>query len=266
MAKRKSRANTGAAFGWRLLLFPFALGFYWLLSRFLDYNALQYPALTRILDALGNPGFLYNILIQLFWLTGLCLIVFARKRWITGLGMVLFLMPAWYIGDSMGYIEGAKLYKGFDFLSLNTQDLLKFLLSAPLALWALIPVRGGKNAAWLRPLIAVLLLADNLYCGLIRGTVNWLCFLQVLTFAAILGWAVDWTYNGFGLASVLPAVAALAELLLWNKTAQPLILVSVLAAAGIIALLCLSPRKRSSFGGIALLSGMILNNVLITSA
>lgn len=263
MAKKSARTRKGRAFAWKLLLIPFALGFYWLLEHYLptNYNVLAYPAIGRFADAIGNGEYFYNMLTQGLWVAGLALLIFApvSKRWLMGIGFVLFLMPVWYTTDVYMVVEGAHLIKTYEFISDKPGALIKLLFQVTLALWALVAVKGGNVSEWLKLPFSLALMAGNLYCARNGGPLDWRSYAAVLAYAALTGWAVDLTVNGFDWGSLLPAAVGMLGLLIWGVNVNGWIITLAAAGIGAVVLICLHPARKRRWGSIALLAGMAVN-------
>ncbi|MBR4235968.1 MAG: hypothetical protein IKR85_07900 [Clostridia bacterium] len=269
MAAKKKKRKAGAksapqAWAWKLVLIPFAFVFYKLLDFVKEYNCLSVPAPGRFLDALGNGEFTANVIIQAAWIIGLILLLLSdtRRQYLLIPGLLLFLMPAWYCAQPAYTVESAKVYKGFEFLA-GGKELVRLGFEVGTALWACALVRGSENTQWLKAALGILLMAGNLYCYKNGGPLDWKEYIEIISMAALTGWAVDFALNGFSLAGLLPAAVCVLEVFLWDSVSVwPLWITAGLCAAGIIALLATSPVKNRSFGGIVTLAGVGLNSVL----
>jgi len=260
-AKGKGKAKGGAASVtgmWRLAIIVYAIVFFRALELF-DIHSLEF--LRTAMDAYGNSEYNLNFAVAGVSAAGFILLICSKpsKTALTAVGAGMALLPAWLRCETFTGGSGAIA------LSMPALDLINLVFSLSAAMWCVCMVRGGNIRA--RLLIGAVLIAENVWlCVMDNFPLDWFELVRIDAFAIMLGLAVDYAYNGFSPATLLPVAAVCAELMMWywdKDSSLSHYATAALCGAGILALAAI-PRLRKDCGGFAVtLAGIAVNALSI---
>ena len=279
MANAKSRKKSGSgskrqerAFWYKLLLIPYAFLMVWLMGLF-DLNNLDF--VKRFMDYWGRNEYTLNFVCLFVSAAGLLLLIFGptKYRIVTAMGLVMFLMPVWFqpnpAQSEAKAISDIRQVTDAEALVIKNWNFRVFLFEIVTALWAFLLVRGNSETEWIKPVVALVILAVYAYMylsGVDSFDIYQLLF-QTLPLILLTGFVMDAVQNGFSLQSLFPvaimALANLFDIIAPESMVHPEVFefwgIAALSAASIIVLLVRHPLKNRSLGGIMTLLCLMLN-------
>lgn len=271
MAKKQTRKKTAARGRgkqlkgspavsglWRVSIIVYAIVFFRALELF-DIRSLEF--LRTVMDAYGNTEYNLNFAMAAISAAGFVMLMLSKpgKTLLTGISGAMALVPVWLMCEANSYGSGAAA------LSLPEFNPLNLLFSLSAALWCMCMVRGGNTRTKL--ITAAVLIAENAaLCLMDNFPIDWFELVRIDVFAIFLGLAVDFAYNGFSPATLIPAAAICAELMMWywDKSNDVTFMITVaLCGAGLVCFAAVPKLRKDCAGFAATLAGIAVNALSI---
>ena len=273
MARRRSRGQSrgGTHFLFRILLFPAAAAYYFLLS-YLDIGTLKFAEAFR---SASFSEYGLNYVVLALCCAGWIMLLFAspRRKVLASAAMILIGTPVW-LHPYITSFRGSAGTMAIGSISFEKWPYLAAL--AAMSLWGM-PMVRGRGAEYGKWALGLLLLARTglmvFYGDVYR--LFWFDDTYMLSVALLLGAVTDAVYCGPSLYDLFVPLTAWAWVILclslnWISLSVGLYLTIGLSLVGITALVCTHAFRRNYSGyilcflacGLNTVSAMMANGII----